>query len=166
MAQKKKKTAEAPVPDLFLTPLHEQKVAVEEPEPPALGYLQLCIERRFHRLVQTKFEELTGLGPHDYWMHSDAGGAPKMENEENRAQYAYSHGVRYMGWSAHGAGCGGFKNPFHPHTAGDREIETALRATVMKKVFLYPDAQHYEIFATEDENGKAVLQWRGPIRLI
>lgn len=164
-AAKQDQPAEAPVEDLFLTPLHEQQVSVEEPEPPARGYLQLCIERRFHRLVQTKFEELAGLGPHDYWMHSDAGGAPKMEAEENRAEYAYSQGVQYMGWSAHGAGCGGFKPPFHPHAAGDQEIETCLRATVMKKVFLYPKAKHYEIFATEDENGKAVLLWRGPIQL-
>ncbi|MBN8246078.1 MAG: hypothetical protein J0L84_01395 [Verrucomicrobia bacterium] len=141
-----------------------QELCREESEPKELGFLQLCMERRFHRIVQEKFEELSGLQPHDYWSHSDAGGAPKMEPEENRAKYAYDHGARHMGWSAHGDGCGGFKPPFHPHEAGDDEIRTALLATLMKKVFLYPEASHYAIFATKDAQGNASVWWRGPVR--
>jgi hypothetical protein len=152
------------VNQLFRTPSEQLQICKIEKDPKELGFLQPCMERRFHRLVQEKFEELSGLQPHDYWIHADAGGAPKMEGEENRAQYAYKHGARIMGWSAHGAGCGGFKPPFHPHTASDDEIQTALVATLMKKVFLYPEAKHYAIFVTENGDGNAVIWWRGPVQ--
>jgi hypothetical protein len=160
----KTKSRASALEEAFASSREQQEICKEDPEPRELGFLQPCMERRFHRLVQLKFEEITGLGPHDYWIHSDAGGAPKMEAQENRARYAYDHGARHMCWSAHGSGCGGFKPPFHPHVAGDDEIRTALRATLMKAVFLYPKAKHYTIFVAEDANGRAIVWWSGPIK--
>ncbi|MGE0789805.1 MAG: hypothetical protein AB7S26_29300 [Sandaracinaceae bacterium] len=135
------------------------------PAPATLGYLQLCMERRYHKKVQTVFGEMSGLKPTEYWIHSDAGGAPKMEAEENRAAYAYENGARKMGWSAHGAGCGGFKPPFHPHEASDDEIHSALTATLFKKLYLYPEAEHYSVFVTTVGDGRVRVYRRGPLRL-
>jgi hypothetical protein len=142
-----------------------QQVPEDSDATPTLGYLQLCMERRYHRRVQGVFETMTGLTSEQYWIHSDAGGAPKMEPEENRAAYAYANGARKMGWSAHGAGCGGFKPPFHPHAAGDDEIHAALTATLLKKLYLYPKAEHYSIFATTDASGNVRIYQRGPLRV-
>lgn len=152
------------VPDLF--PDVPQSVVIVDQKDcisGSLGFLQLCIERRFHRAVQTVFERLTELDPHDYWKHSDFGGTPKMQSEDDRAQYAYNNGARVMGWSAHGSSCGAFKPPLHPHAANDDEISVTLITTLFNKVMLYPEAVHYGLFATYDKDCNVAVYVYGPI---
>ena len=129
-----------------------------------LGFLQLCIDPRFHRAIQEQFERLTDLAHTSYWLDTGVGGSPKMRGEDLAPNYCYNHGARIMGWAAHGCKCGGFSPPLHPHQADDREIRDALAQTLEEKVFLYPDAQHYAFFATqEDDPARVVIWFRGPI---
>lgn len=110
-----------------------------------LGFLQMCIERRFHMALQERFQEATGLRSTDYWIHTDVGGSPKMEENVAAPDYCYAppQNARIMGWSAHGSKCGGFGD------ADDDEIMDALRATLNEKPGLYPDATHLAFFAKD-----------------
>jgi hypothetical protein len=122
-----------------------------------LGFLQLCADRRFHSVIQAKFQEDAGLGsPDDYWIHADAGGTPKMECQRTAPDYCYyDKGVQLMGWSAHGAVCGGF-GPNVP----DEAIEQALLVVARRKMEEYPRARHFTYFVTikkeQDTEGTVV----------
>jgi hypothetical protein len=122
---------------------------------PPLGFLQMCIERRFHLAVQDRFMKETGLGETDYWIHTDAGGSPKMESEVHLVApnycYAAPQRARIMGWSAHGSKCGGF-----PTGATDWEILKALQETLNKKPGMYPGARHLGFFAKEGQTGNQI----------
>jgi hypothetical protein len=120
--------------------------------PPLLGYLQLCADRRFHRILLEQFQADSGLNsPEDCWIHADAGGTPKMECQRIAPDYCYyDKGVRLMGWSAHGDTCGGF-GPDVP----DEVIQKALLVVARRKVEDYPDANHFIYFATTTAEGNA-----------
>jgi hypothetical protein len=121
-----------------------QKLPYTEDVAP-LGFLQLCADRRFHRDIQEQFQRDAGLASStDYWIHSDAGGTPKMENQHIAPDYCYNKkGVRLMGWSAHGDGCGGYGED-----VPDDVIKRDLLATVESKRTRYKDAQHFVYFVT------------------
>jgi len=121
-------------------------------EPPILGFLQLCADRRFHQCIQRKFQQDAGLSlPEDYWIHADAGGTPKMECQRTAPDYCYyDKHVRKMGWSAHGNVCGGF-GPDVP----DEEIEQALVVIFQRKTEEYPLARHFCYFARQIGVGDA-----------
>jgi hypothetical protein len=111
----------------------------------ALGFLQMCIEKRFHMAVQERFKEVTGLGDTDYWIHTDAGGSPNMESAVHLVapKYCYNEGARIMGWSAHGSKCGGFPG------RSDEYILNALRETLSRNSRRYSDTWHLGFFARE-----------------
>lgn len=112
---------------------------------PARGFLQLCADRRFHRCIQQEFKKDAGLtSREDYWIHADAGGTPKMASQSVTPNYCYfDKKVRLMGWSAHGANCGGFG-----HGVEDVVIRQALCETMQGKVREYPLAKHFIYFVT------------------
>ncbi len=112
---------------------------------PLLGFLQLCADRRFHRLIQEEFQRDANLPePEDYWIHADAGGTPKMEDSTTAPNYCYHRkGVRLMGWSAHGATCGGFGDG-----VDDDVIRAALKETFEKQKTRYREARHFCYFVT------------------
>jgi len=119
---------------------------------PARGFLQLCADRRFHRIIQEEFKKDAGLNTReDYWIHADAGGTPKMADQNVTPDFCYyKNKVRLMGWSAHGANCGGFGDGVE-----DIEIRRALCVTMQGKVKEYPEAKHFIYFVTEyKENGR------------
>jgi hypothetical protein len=118
--------------------------------PPVLGFLQLCADRRFHRAIQERFQRDTGLASsEDYWIHADAGGTPKMEELRIAPNYCYhDKKVRLMGWSAHGDTCGGF-GPGVP----DEVIRQALSEAWQRKTKEYPEARHLMYFATMIKEG-------------
>lgn len=119
---------------------------------PAKGFLQLCADRRFHKLLQQEFKKDTKLtSREDYWIHADAGGTPKMASQRVTPNYCYfDKKVRLMGWSAHGANCGGFGTGVK-----DDVIRRALCETMQGKVKEYPLAKHFIYFVTEcKEQGK------------
>jgi hypothetical protein len=138
-------------------PNSESNVANEEtwsnsemtcPDPgdlPVLGFLQLCADRRFHKCIQQKFQTDAGLSsPEAYWIHADAGGTPKMECQTTAPDYCYyKKGVRKMGWSAHGNGCGGFGE----HVPDD-VIQHELNVIARRRAADYPNTTHYIYFAT------------------
>ncbi|MDQ4125742.1 MAG: hypothetical protein M3134_09110, partial [Actinomycetota bacterium] len=66
------------------------------------GFLQLCADRRYHRLTMEEFEARTGLGPDDYWIEATAGGAAAFGGSTATAAFAYANGARIMGWAGHG----------------------------------------------------------------
>ena len=116
---------------------------------PALGFLQMCVERRFHRAIQEKFEELTKLAHNQYWIHTDVGGSPLMRTDLHRRapDYCYEkQRVRIMGWAAHGSGCGGYGS----HVT-DEVILRDLRAMLSLRATQYRLAKHYAFFAVEDK---------------
>ena len=119
----------------------------------ALGYLQMCADRRFHRIIQQQFKKDVGLSEReDYWIHADAGGTPKMGDQDIAPDYVYyKKGVRMMGWSAHGDGCGGFGEQ-----VPDDEIKKALCKTMQDNIKAYPEATHFIYFATI-ENHETVI---------
>ena len=119
---------------------------------PLLGFLQLCADRRFHRIIQERFQLDAKLkSPEDYWIHADAGGTPKMADRVGAPDYCYrDKKVRLMGWSAHGDICGGF-GPNVP----DEVIRQALLVVSRRKVEEYPDAAHFVYFATLSKEGDA-----------
>jgi hypothetical protein len=129
-------------------------------EPETRGFLQLCADRRFHRCLQNRFEEDTGLeSPDLYWIHADAGGTPKMECARTAPDYCYyDKYVRLMGWSAHGDNCGGFG-----HGVPDDEIQRALLVTALRKIEEYPEATHYVYFATTVNEGGT---WRAVVHCL
>lgn len=111
----------------------------------AKGFLQLCADRRFHKLLQQEFKKDAKLtSREDYWIHADAGGTPKMECQRVTPDYCYyNKKVRLMGWSAHGDGCGGFGED-----VADIVIRRALCETMQGKVKKYPEAKHFIYFVT------------------
>lgn len=111
---------------------------------PVMGFLQLCADRRFHRCLMERFQLDARLESSlAYWIHADAGGTPAMAELTTAPNYCYyTKGVKFMGWSAHGDGCGGFPN------ADDDEIREALAKTAKEKIAAYPKASHFVYFAT------------------
>lgn len=125
-----------------------------------LGFLQMCIERRFHRAVQLEFEKLTRIDHSRIWVETDVGGSPMMMDQSRASNYCYGKGVRTMGWSAHGATCGGFGPG-----VDDETIQKALAETLEEKVSIFPDAQHYALFATVSGEPPQMLIWhKGPLK--
>lgn len=120
---------------------------------PARGFLQLCADRRFHRIIQQKFKKDAKLtSREDYWIHADAGGTPKMECQRITPDYCYiNKKVRLMGWSAHGDKCGGFGEE-----VPDDVIKRELCNTMQRNVRKYPLATHFIYFVTV-RNRKTVL---------
>ena len=120
---------------------------------PVRGFLQLCADRRFHKLIQQEFKKDAGLtSREDYWIHADAGGTPKMECQRVTPNYCYNDKeVRLMGWSAHGDKCGGFGE----HVK-DEVIKQALCETMQWNVRAYREAKHFIYFVTI-ENGETVV---------
>lgn len=136
-----------------------QSLPYEEDVVP-LGFLQLCADRRFHKDIQERFQRDAGLAsPTDYWIHADAGGTPKMECQRTAPDYCYyDKEVRLMGWSAHGAVCGGF-GPNVP----DDVIRQALNVVAGRKMEEYPEARHFVYFVTakkERDAGETVVYSR------
>jgi len=137
--------------------LNEEHWAVERlpytEDSPARGFLQLCADRRFHKCIQRAFKEDAGLSSReDYWIHADAGGTPKMEYQRITPDYCYiNKEVRLMGWSAHGAGCGGFGED-----VPDEVIQRELCNTMQRNVRKYALATHFIYFATV-RDGETVL---------
>lgn len=125
---------------------------IDPGDPRILGFLQICADRRFFKCIQDQFQADAGLDSRNsYWIHADAGGTPKMECQRTAPDYCYyDKGVRKMGWSAHGNGCGGF-GPNVP----DPVIQQALNVVSRRKVEDYPDADHYVYFATLLKKGDA-----------
>lgn len=107
-----------------------------------LGYLGLCMDRRFVQATRQAFQEKTGLGDTDFWQESWPGGAAVVQDPLGE-DYAYHHGARIFGWQAHGDTCGG-----QPGVANE-EIQQKLDAVIVKKVEKFSDATHYRIFVTE-----------------
>ena len=107
-----------------------------------LGFLQLCADRRFHRLTMEAFEEAAGLSPTAYWIEAVAGGAPAVALRTRAAELARARGATVMGWAAHGDGCGGFPQ------ADDARIRAMLETTVARRRLEYPQAEHLVFFAT------------------
>lgn len=121
---------------------------------PARGFLQLCADRRFHKFIQEEFKKDANLtSREDYWIHADAGGTPKMDCQRTTPDYCYyNKEVRLMGWSAHGAGCGGFGE----HVPDD-VIMRALCETMQKNVRKYPLAKHFIYFVTVDQDSQETI---------
>lgn len=109
-----------------------------------LGFLQMCADRRFHAKMEEEFRRLTGLSETDYWIEATAGGAPAISDPKT-ADYADSHGARFMGWAAHGTNCGGFPG------ISDESMEARLDETIRDRQSRYPDATHLKIFSTDQE---------------
>ena len=110
-----------------------------------LGYLQLCADRRFHRLTMLAFERETGLAPDEYWVEARSGGAPAWGDPTRAARIAYREGARIMGWAAHGDRCRGF------HNATDSEMRAKLARTIGRRRNDFPQAHHYALFAVAGE---------------
>lgn len=112
---------------------------------PSRGFLQLCADRRFHKLIQQEFRKDAKLSSReDYWIHADAGGTPKMADQRITPDYCYfKKYVRLMGWSAHGDGCGGFGEE-----VPDDVIIRDLCKTMQRNVRDYPVAKHFIYFVT------------------
>lgn len=110
-----------------------------------LGFLQLCADRRFHRLTMLAFEAATGLAPDEYWIEARSGGAPAYADKTRAARIAYQNGARHMGWAAHGDVCRGF------HGASDEEMRRRLARTIRARRADFRDATHYELFGLGGE---------------
>ena len=110
--------------------------------PEVLGFLQLCADRRYHRLTMAEFETRTGLRPDQYWIEAGAGGAPSFGAATATAAYAYEKGARIMGWAAHGDECGGFPG------RSDVEMRAKVQASARERAKDFPDAEHWLLFGT------------------
>jgi hypothetical protein len=117
-------------------------VRVRRRPPGRLGFLQLCADRRFHRLTMDAFEEATGFAPTDYWIEALAGGAPAVALRTRATEFARSQGATVMGWAAHGDDCGGFPG------ADDERIRAMLATTVARRRLEYPGAEHLVFFGS------------------
>ena len=126
---------------------------------PALGFLQLCADRRFHKLLQQEFKKDAKLSSReDYWIHADAGGTPKMGDQKVTPDYCYGpKKVRLMGWSAHGDVCGGYGAD-----VPDDVIKRELCKTMQKNVRDYPLATHFIYFVTilKDQGDEQTVVYR------
>ena len=111
----------------------------------ALGFLQLCSERRYHRKTMLAFEQATGLAPDEYWIEARPGGAPSWAENTQAARLARSEGAEYMGWAAHGDECLGF--PGEPN----ERIADRLVRTLRRRAEEFPKAKHLALFAHGDE---------------
>ena len=129
----------------------------------ALGHLQMCVDRRYIHALQQKFEAATGLQPGQYWLHTEAGGTPKMESSRTSPNYAYANGARKMGWCAHGSFCGGYGGK--PAGVPDDVIRDELKAMFYKKVAEYPDATHWAFFITDNPSPGTIWEI-GPIVVV
>ena len=137
-------------------------ISAFDDDTPARGFLQMCAERRFHRAIQDKFEELTGLEHYQYWIHTDAGGSPKMNHRLHKVapDYCYGQpGMEIMGWAAHGTKCGGY-----PPNTPDDTIQGDLIRMLSIRIDNYPRADHYAFFAEEEKTDppRVKLWWTGP----
>lgn len=148
-------TNETPTAERQSNALNEENWIVERfpyiEDCPARGFLQLCADRRFHKCIQQEFKKDAGLNSReDYWIHADAGGTPTMESQTVTPNYCYKDKkVRLMGWSAHGANCGGLPN------MPDDKIKQLLSDTAEGKIKEYPLAKHFIYFVTvSSEQGK------------
>jgi hypothetical protein len=110
-----------------------------------LGFLQLCADRRFHRLTMEKFEEVTGLGPDEYWIEAGPGGAPYWDDNTEVARIAYREGAAHMGWAAHGDLCYGFPE------ASNEQLRNRLLETLRKRAEEFPKAHHYGLFGQNEQ---------------
>jgi len=111
------------------------------PEGDALGFLQLCADKRYHRKTMDAFEAATALtGPDRYWIEATAGGAAAFAEPTLTARYAYENGARIMGWAAHGDGCGGFPG------RSDADMQAMLEAAARELLAEFPDADHWLLF--------------------
>lgn len=104
----------------------------------------MCADRRFHTAIEKTFREATGLSETGYWIEATAGGAPAISDFKT-ADYAYAHGVRIMGWAAHGSSCGGFPG------VNNEDMRKKLETAVDQRKLRYPDVAHFKIFSTETE---------------
>jgi hypothetical protein len=107
-----------------------------------LGYLALCMDRRFVEATRQAFQQKTGLGDTAFWQESWPGGAA-VAHDELGENYAYEHGARMFGWQAHGDTCGGQQG------VTNDEIQQRLDAMIAKKVEKFSNATHFRIFVTE-----------------
>ena len=107
------------------------------------GFLQLCADRRYHRMTMAEFEARTGLGPDQYWIEATAGGAPAFGAATATAEFAYNNGATIMGWAAHGDACGGFPG------RSDYEMRTKVQAAARERSKDFPEAQHWMLFAAK-----------------
>jgi hypothetical protein len=107
-----------------------------------LGYLGMCMDRRFVEATRQAFQEKTGLGDTDFWQESWPGGAA-VAHDQLGENYAYHHGARILGWQAHGDRCGG-----QPGISNE-EIQQRLDAVIAQKAEKFPVATHFRIFVTE-----------------
>jgi hypothetical protein len=114
------------------------------PDEERLGYLQLCAERRFHRVVMEAFERAAGLRPDGYWIEARPGGAPSWSDNTRGARIAHRNGARHMGWAAHGDVCLGLPGK------SNAELRRMLEKTARARAAEFPRAEHYLLFATED----------------
>jgi hypothetical protein len=123
----------------------------------ALGFLQLCADRRFHRQTMNAFERASGLRPDEYWIEARSGGAPAYQDTTRAARIAYRTGARHMGWAAHGDGCRGF------HGATDHELRAKLDRAARSRLDDFREAVHYTLFALGGE--VTVTRIAGPPRI-
>ena len=107
----------------------------------ALGFLQLCAERRFHRATMHAFEQAAGLAPDGYWIEARAGGSPSWDDNTRTARTAFRIGARHMGWSAHGDTCLRYPG------LSDAELRRRLERAAARRAEEFPAARHYLLFA-------------------
>lgn len=132
-------------------------VMVEADEYKPLGFLQMCIERRFHQAVQQRFQEVANLKPTDYWVHTGVGGSPNMRDEHLAPDYCVKEGATVMGWAAHGSKCGGLPG------YSDNKILHLLKATLVEKVERYKGLTHHAFFAQEGDSPEEVKIWHAEV---
>jgi hypothetical protein len=92
-----------------------------------------------------KFEEVTGLGPDEYWIEAGPGGAPSWDDNTEAARLAYAEGAAHMGWATHGDRCGGFPG------ASNEELRTKLLKALRKRAEEFPKARHYGLFGQGEQ---------------
>lgn len=109
------------------------------------GFLQLCSDLRYHRLVMEAFERATGLAPDGYWIEARPGGSPSWADNTRAARTAHRHGAVHMGWAAHGDGCLGLPGQ------SDAAIRAQLERVVRRRAEEFPAAAHYGLFGAGGE---------------
>jgi hypothetical protein len=120
-----------------------------------LGFLQLCAERRFHRVTMQAFEQAAGLAPDEYWIEARAGGAPSWDDNTRTGRTAFRIGARHMGWAAHGATCLRYPD------LSDAELRRRLERVARRRVEEFPAARHYLLFALPEGVDVVTLGRRG-----